>query len=143
MMEDLNNSLLNATQGDVYTMPSGIYGALATYMNARIYPFLISIAITVTIIFVLYGSFQYFTAYGDENRATSAKKSITYAFVGLLITFFAMGIASYVQKSLTNSSAGTTGIQVPGQPAPAPATNPNTGAPPTTNPNTGAPSTGG
>ena len=114
-MDALNNQLTQATQTGGANLPSQIYNALATYINDRIFSFLIGAAITVTIVFVLYGSFQYFTAYGDENKATSAKKTITYAFVGLLISFMAMGIASYVQKSITSERVGTPGVYVPAQ----------------------------
>lgn len=112
-LDQLANSLDSASKGDINNMPSQLYSALATYINSRILSFLISAAIVVTIVFVLYGSFQYFTAYGDENKAASAKKSITYAFVGLLISLMAMGIATYVQRSITGSVPASTGVTLP------------------------------
>lgn len=112
-LDQLANALDGASKGDINNMPSQLYSALATYINSRILSFLISVAIVVTIIFVFYGSFQYFTAYGDENKAASAKKSITYAFIGLLISLMAMGIATYVQRSITGSVPASTGVTLP------------------------------
>jgi uncharacterized membrane protein len=112
-MDNLNQSLLNSTTAGGLNTPAEVYKAFATYINDRVFSFLIGAAITVTVVFVLYGSFQYFTAYGDENKATSAKKTITYAFLGLFISFLAMGIASYVQKSITAQTAPASSVNLP------------------------------
>jgi len=105
-LDELEGNLMRATrttnQGAV---PGEIYKAIAVYINAWIFPFLIKAAIAVTILFILYGSFQYFTAYGDENKATTAKKTISFAFIGLIVAFMAMGIAGLVQRSVTNNQA--------------------------------------
>ncbi len=113
-LDQLANELANSgTQGNAQTLPAHLYKPIATYLNDRILSLLIAVAIIVTIAFVLYGSFLYFTAYGDENKATQAKKSITYAFIGLLISLMAMGIATYVQRSLVGNRAFTEGVSVP------------------------------
>ena len=39
----------------------------------------------VAIFFILYASFQYMTAYGDESKAEGAKKTIIWAVVGLAV----------------------------------------------------------
>lgn len=112
-MDELSNQLIKSTAAGGLNTPAEVYKAFATYINARLFSFLIGIAITVTIVFVFYGAFQYFTAYGDENKATSAKKTITYAFLGLFIAFLSMGIASYVQKIVTAKSAPTNSVNLP------------------------------
>jgi len=68
-------------------------------------------AVFTTILFVFYGAFLYFTAYGDENRATQAKKTLSYAFVGLLIVLLAFTIASFVQRLLLGGTQSQ--LQVP------------------------------
>ena len=64
------------------------------------FPILIGIAVFVVVLFIFYGAFLYFTAYGDENRATQAKKTLAYAFVGLIIVLMAFAIASFIQRLL-------------------------------------------
>jgi len=103
-LEELGNQLSSVSQGPLDSIPQQLYTKIASYLSARIFPLLIAAAITCTIIFVFYGAFQYFTAYGDENKATNAKKTLTYAFVGLLISFLAMGIAGMVQQNLVSNT---------------------------------------
>lgn len=98
-LRDLTQNVDNAA------LPTAVFSAIARYLGGRIIPMLISAAVALGIIFLMYGSMQYFMAYGDENRATSAKKTITYAFLGLILAFMAMGIAGLVQRSITNSQA--------------------------------------
>lgn len=43
----------------------------------------------VAVIYLVIGAFQYFTAYGDESKAESAKKTITWAIIGLVVIILA------------------------------------------------------
>lgn len=100
----LDASLQAATaQTDPMALPAAVYQAIAIYLRDNVFVLLTRMAIALAIIFIFYGAMQYFTAYGDENRATNAKKTITYAFLGLIIAFMSMGIAGLVQQSITNS----------------------------------------
>lgn len=103
-----------ARTGSTADLPQQTFRALALFVNDTVFFWLIRGAIALTILFMMYGSFQYFTAYGDENRATSAKKTVTYAFIGLLVAFMAMGISAVVQQSVTNNlilQGNTTTVQ--------------------------------
>lgn len=104
-LEDFGKSLETATQADEKDLPGKLYNAVAAFISNRVFQLLISAAVAMAILFIMYGSMQYFTAYGDENRATNAKKTITYAFIGLIIAFMAMGIAGLVQRSIVNRQA--------------------------------------
>jgi hypothetical protein len=101
-LSELEENLTAATQVGETQLPGELYRVIAGFIKERVFQLLISVAIAMAILFMLYGSLQYFTAYGDENRATNAKKTITYAFIGLLIAFMAMGIAGLVQQSIVN-----------------------------------------
>lgn len=79
-------------------LPGTIYTQLTTWLVSSIRPILITAAVVATLFFTFYGAFLYFTAYGDENKATQAKKSITYAIVGFIITLLAFSISAYVQN---------------------------------------------
>jgi len=39
----------------------------------------------IAMIYLIFGAFQYFTAYGNEERATKAKNTILWAIVGLVV----------------------------------------------------------
>lgn len=121
MLEELETNINNAiitSGGTPDTLASGLSGAASDYLAQRIWPLVIGIAITVTILFIFYGAFLYFTAYGDENKATQAKKTITSAFIGLFIVGAAFGIASFVNDILMTRRAKNT-INAPTGTAPA------------------------
>lgn len=103
-LDTLGTELGKVTQQPLDSIPTSLYTVVARYLEDRVFTLLIAAAITCTIIFVFYGAFQYFTAYGDENKATNAKKTLTYAFIGLLISFMAMGIAGMVQQNLVSDT---------------------------------------
>ena len=103
-LDTLGNKLNDVTQLPLDSIPQALYVVVAAYLRDRVFTLLIAAAVTCTVIFVFYGAFQYFTAYGDENKATNAKKTLTYAFIGLLISFLAMGIAGMVQQNLVSNT---------------------------------------
>jgi hypothetical protein len=79
---------------------TAIYKTLSGWLTGSVFPILMTILIFVTVLFVFYGSFLYFTAYGDENKAQQAKKTITFAVVGFIIAIVAFSISTYVQRIL-------------------------------------------
>lgn len=102
-LQQFGNNLESAAQTtNANQLPVELYRAVSGYISSRIFPLLISSAVAIAVLFLMYGALQYFTAYGDENRATNAKKTITYAFIGLIIAFMAMGIAGLVEQSVTS-----------------------------------------
>lgn len=98
---------LNASvgSGDTEMMTKAVGGSIQNWLQDSIFPLMIGVVIFVTVLAVFYGGFLYFTAYGDENRATTAKKSITYGFVGLFIALIAFTITSYVRQNLITKKA--------------------------------------
>jgi len=80
----------------------GISGAVMEWLRGSVYSTVTTILIFVVVLFIFYGSFLYLTAYGDENRATLAKKTLTYAFVGLAISLLAFGMAMYARAILVS-----------------------------------------
>lgn len=108
-VDQLGKDLTSAVTG------TGGSEALANGLNksffnwvATVYPTFLGIVIFVVVAFVFYGSFLYITAYGDENRATMAKKTLTYAFIGLIIASLSWAIASYARRSVLNLNNNTT-----------------------------------
>lgn len=60
----------------------------------------------VAIIMIIYGGFRYITSGGDSGRVGSAKNTLIYAIVGLIIVALAQLIVHFV---LNQSTAITTG----------------------------------
>jgi len=104
----LNEAVVKGGGGtDTTGLAGEIYKALATWLASRIYPALMTILIFVVVLFIFYGAFLYFTAYGDEARATQAKKTITYAIVGLIIALLSFAIVTFVKGILVKPSGQT------------------------------------
>lgn len=53
-------------------------------------------ATILAVIMVLYGAFQYVTAYGDDSKAETGKKTIMWSIIGLFILASARIIVSLV-----------------------------------------------
>jgi len=56
----------------------------------------------VAIIYLIFGAFQYFTAYGNEERATKAKNTILWAIVGVVVIL----ISGLIVQEVWNLFAG-------------------------------------
>jgi len=117
-LNDLSNALNGAVTSNQannpQTLASQIYAALAHWLSGSIYPVLMGILIFVVVLFIFYGAFLYFTAYGDEARATQAKKTITYAIVGLIIALLSFAIVTFVKGILVRrNQSQQQNIQVP------------------------------
>ena len=96
----VSNAVSTTSTGTTDDLATGISVALTNWFRHNLFPIMIGVAVFITVLFVFYGSFLYFTAYGDENRATQAKKTITYAFVGFFIAAVALGITNYTKRIL-------------------------------------------
>lgn len=61
----------------------------------------LSVAGAVAAIYIIIGAIQYFTAYGDEAKATAAKNTITYAIIGAILIVVARLIIVYAWQFVT------------------------------------------
>lgn len=55
----------------------------------------------IAVIMIIFGGFRYITSGGDSSKVGSAKNTIIYAIVGLVIVAFAQFIVKFVLGSLT------------------------------------------
>ena len=53
------------------------------------------------VIMIIYGGFRYITSGGDSGNVTSAKNTIIYAIVGLIIVAFAQFIVKFILDKIT------------------------------------------
>lgn len=52
----------------------------------------------IATIMLIWGAWQYFTAYGNEERAKSAKATITWAIVGIVVIVLALVIVEAIRR---------------------------------------------
>lgn len=88
-----------------------------TYLPA-ITSVIIGMAGGLAFLFIVIGGIQLLTAYGDEEKITGAKKTITYAIVGLLVAILSYAIVSII----SGIQIGQTPQQVQQAQGPAPGT---------------------
>ncbi|HNW23248.1 MAG TPA: pilin [Candidatus Dojkabacteria bacterium] len=50
----------------------------------------------VAVVMIVFAGFKYITANGDENKISSATKTLTFAIVGLVVCFIAVMLVNFV-----------------------------------------------
>ena len=70
----------------------------SSVLFAKIIPFLISwginLAVGLAVIAVIWGGYQYMTAFGNEEKRSKGTRILTYALIGLVLALTAYGIVS-------------------------------------------------
>ncbi len=61
----------------------------------------------LAVLFLIVGGFRYITAYGNEERAEAAKKTIFHAILGLVIVVLSFVIVRAIVNALALGSLGT------------------------------------
>lgn len=57
----------------------------------------------ISVIMIVYSGFRYVTSAGNQNSVTSAKNTLLYAVIGLIVAMFAWAIVSWIYNSATGS----------------------------------------
>ena len=55
----------------------------------------------ISVIMLIWGGIRYATSAGDSNKVTSAKNTILYAIIGLVVAIFAWAIVNWVITTAT------------------------------------------
>ncbi len=69
----------------------------------------------IAVVFLVWGGIQYITSAGEESKIEHAKKTITYAIIGLLVIGLAVVVVNFVVKAFVGGGGGQ---QAPPAPAP-------------------------
>lgn len=89
----------NNGKGDTVSCQKKVNHMVGTVIN------ILSMAVgIVAVIMIIYGGFRYVTSGGDSNQLGTAKNTIIYAIVGLVIVGLAQFIVKFVLGKATNSS---------------------------------------
>lgn len=93
------NLKFNPTTGacdEIKADASSFNDALATIIN------IISVIVgVVAVIMIIYGGFRYITSGGTSEKVTTAKNTILYGIIGLIIVALAQVIVKFVLKQAT------------------------------------------
>lgn len=88
-------------------MPTNLLGDGGIFTTAvNLLLFLIG---AIAVVMIIYGGFKYVISGGDSSAVTSAKNTILYAVIGLIIASLAYAIIDFVLNTVM-SSGGTTGL---------------------------------
>ena len=60
----------------------------------------LSIAGGIAVLMIIWGAYQYFTAYGNEEKAQKGKTTLMWAIIGLVVIILAQVIISEVKNLL-------------------------------------------
>jgi hypothetical protein len=85
-----NNGLVNSTS--------------ATDLVAKVINLALYFSGIVAVVFIIIGGFYFMTARGNEEQATSGRKTLTYAIIGLVIIIFSFVIVNVITNQLTKGT---------------------------------------
>jgi hypothetical protein len=81
---------------DVSTGTTGINNIITTIV--KVFSIVVGV---VSVIMIIYGGFRYVTSGGDSGNVSSAKNTIIYAIIGLVIVALAQFIVQFVLDKVT------------------------------------------
>jgi hypothetical protein len=84
-----------ATDAEGNAVAGGNIGKLDSLLNTVINIFSAVVGI-IAVIMIIYGGFKFITSGGDSTKVTSARNTIIYAVIGLIIVALAQTIARFV-----------------------------------------------
>lgn len=63
----------------------------------------------LAVVMIIVGGFKYITSGGDSNKVASAKKTIIYSVIGLVVAFFAQILVQTVLNEVSNPGGPNSG----------------------------------
>ncbi len=97
---DFSNISANGCGGNTNLDNAGPGGAGVGGTIKKVINFMSVLVAAIAVIMVIWGGFKYVTSGGDSNNVSSAKSTIIYALVGLVIVALAQFIVQFVLKNL-------------------------------------------
>lgn len=84
--------------------PSKLFGGSGSIFTTVVNVLLFIIG-AISVIMLIYGGIRYTISAGDSGAVTSAKNTILYAIVGLIVAFLAFAIVNFVLNALPGSDS--------------------------------------
>lgn len=91
---DPNSGLAGANCLENSNQPKTLFGSDGIF--TKVVSFLLFFVGIASVIMIIYGGIQYTTSAGDSGKVTSAKNTILYAIVGLIVSILAYAIVNFV-----------------------------------------------
>ncbi len=88
---------LNCSNASVTSSTTSVNSIIKTTIN--IFSFVVGV---VAVIMIIFGGFRYITSGGDSGNISSAKNTIIYAIIGLVVVAFAQIIVQFVLTKVTS-----------------------------------------
>lgn len=108
VQQDIQDSLACGSNVDITATPnancSKVDATTGSSLNDKVKKFLnilSAVVGVVAVIMIIYGGFRYVASGGKQESVTSAKNTILYAIVGLIIVALAQAIVHFVLKGTT------------------------------------------
>jgi hypothetical protein len=96
----IGNGAYNSASNE---QPSDLFGTTGIFVTVtNVLLFLIG---ALSVIMLIYGGFRYTTSGGDTAAVTSAKNTILYAIVGIIIAILAYAVVNFVITQFTTTGA--------------------------------------
>ena len=84
------------------SQPDNLFGAGGTFQTiSNVLIFLVG---AVSVIMLIWGGLQYVISAGDSKRVESAKNTILYSIIGIVVALLAFAIVGFVTGSLTGAN---------------------------------------
>jgi len=96
--EGVGGGISSTNTGNVPEALDGDEGMVKKVVNVLLY----AIGI-IAVVMIIFGGIKYSTSAGDSNKVTSAKNTLLYAVVGLVVAIFAYAIVNWVFTQTSGS----------------------------------------
>ena len=90
-------------------VPTNLWNGDSSLVRRVINFMLIGIAV-VSVVMLIFGGFRYVVSSGNKDAVTSAKNTILYAVIGLLIALFAYAIIQFVLNTVIGLGGNSTDV---------------------------------
>ena len=97
-------SIGSATGGTNATLPQ-LGPKSIPILIAKIADFLITLAIPLAVLMIIWAGFMFVTAQGDTSKISKAKKNLLYTIIGVLVILASKVLVVYIQSALTGGSS--------------------------------------
>jgi hypothetical protein len=94
----VGGGISSTNTGNVPEALDGDEGMVKKVVNVMLY----AIGI-IAVVMIIFGGIKYSTSAGDSNKVTSAKNTLLYAVVGLVVAIFAYAIVNWVFTQTSGS----------------------------------------
>jgi uncharacterized sodium:solute symporter family permease YidK len=94
----------NCSQADGEGSVSSLIGSAVNILS-----FIVGVA---AVIMIIIGGLKYVTSNGDSNAISSAKTTILYALIGLVVALLAQGLVRFVFRRVTTTSLQVAYVQL-------------------------------